>query len=175
GDNPHLWYGPEAVHAVAGAITTELKSLAPQAAAYFDNRAASWRAEMRPYDDEVARVRRLVGGSVAYVASEPVFDYMARSIGLVDETPRGYERAAANQVEPAPGDLHELERALRSGSIDVLIVNTQTASSISDQLRAAARSAGVPVVDVTESPPRGTSFVSWQVGELDALAKVLDR
>jgi len=41
-------------------------------------------------------------------------------------------------------------------------------------LHTAAENAGVPVVDVTESPPTaGGSFVSWQLAQLTQLSTAL--
>jgi zinc/manganese transport system substrate-binding protein len=46
--------------------------------------------------------------------------------------------------------------------------------AVPDQIRQAATSASVPVVDVTETvAPGSTSFVGWQVAQLTALAKAL--
>ena len=61
-----------------------------------------------------------------------------------------------------------------SRQIDVLIYNMQTEGSIPEQIRTAAAQAGVPVVDVTETvPPEQSSFVGWQVEQLDALGGAL--
>jgi zinc/manganese transport system substrate-binding protein len=81
-----------------------------------------------------------------------------------------------NDSDPAPGDVAALERALRDGTVDVLVVNTQTEGSLPRELVAAATRGGVPVVRITESPPPGTtSFVAWQTGQLDQLAAALGR
>jgi zinc/manganese transport system substrate-binding protein len=99
---------------------------------------------------------------------------MAATLGLEDVTPVGYRRAAGNESEPAPGDLTAFEAALADGAVDVLIYNAQTRGSIPDQLRAAAEDAGVPVVEVTESPPDDDgSFVTWQLAQLSALSDAL--
>jgi zinc/manganese transport system substrate-binding protein len=101
---------------------------------------------------------------------------MAAALGLVDATPEGYRRSVSNESEPSPGDLTEFERALRDGSIDVLIYNTQTSGSVPEQLRAAAEDAGVPVVDVSESPGDADgSFVAWQLAQLTELSDALGR
>ena len=56
----------------------------------------------------------------------------------------------------------------------MLVYNTQTTGTVPDQLRAAAERAGVPVVEVSESPPDAKgSFVAWQVDQLTALADAL--
>lgn len=170
GDNPHVWYGPDFVSAVADAVTTELEGLAPDASAYFEERSTAWHASMRPYYDEVAELGADVAGGVTYGATEPVFEYMAHAVGLIDETPRGYARAAANEVDPSPGDFHDFLTAIESSAIDLLVVNTQTSGAVPDQLRHAAESAGVPVIEVTEAPPKDATFESWQLEQLDALA-----
>ncbi len=175
GDNPHLWYGPDFVSAVADAVTAQLDALAPNAAGYFDDRSAAWHSAMRPYYDEVAALGADIAGDVTYGATEPVFDYMARAVGLVDATPKGYQRAASNEVDPAPGDLHEFLTAIDDGTVDLIVVNTQTSGAVPDQLRSAAESAGLPVVEVTEAPPTDTTFAAWQLGQFDALARAVQQ
>jgi len=174
GDNPHVWYGPEFVNEVADAVTAELEALLPGARAYFDEKSVAWHAKMRPYYDEVSHLRRDFTG-VTYGATEPVFDYMAQAIGLINDTPSGYERAAANEADPAPGDIHDFLTAIERSTIDLLVVNTQTSGALVDQLRHAAQSSGVPIVEVTEAPPNDASFESWQLAQLHALAAAIDR
>jgi zinc/manganese transport system substrate-binding protein len=173
GGDPHLWYEPEAVHAVAPALADALAEISPDAADHFQERAAAWQADLRPYLDAVLALASTSGGRT-YAATETVFDRMAAAIGLVDATPEGYRRTVSNESEPAPGDLAAFEAALSDGSVDVLIHNTQTSGSVPDQLRAAAENAGVPVVEVTESPSDGDgSFVAWQLAQLSALSDAL--
>jgi zinc/manganese transport system substrate-binding protein len=81
----------------------------------------------------------------------------------------------AHKSDPSPADLDAFRRALADRQINVLIYNTQTEGSVPQQIRSAAEAAGVPVVEVTETvPPGTTSFETWQVAQLDALAKALD-
>ncbi|NBP84093.1 MAG: hypothetical protein EBU54_02335 [Mycobacteriaceae bacterium] len=86
----------------------------------------------------------------------------------------GYQRAAAAEAEPSPGDVAAFHNALAANQIDVLVYNTQTEGSIPEQIRAVAEQSGVPVVEVTETvPPGEQSFVAWQDGQLTALAEAL--
>lgn len=175
GGNPHLWYSPDAVRQVAHAVTAELSKRSPRAADYFAEQATKAQADLAPYHDEIAKAKRAAAGR-SYLATEPVFDLMAAALGLTDRTPAGYQRAVSNKSDPAPEDLRAFQTALADGSVDVLIVNTQTAGNVPDQLRSAAVRAGVPVVEVTESPPPGVgSFVAWQVAQLKELSAALDR
>ncbi len=173
GADPHLWYQADVLPLVAAAVTEELSGLSPNATGYFEDRAAVWAEEFQPYLDAVESLRSEAEGRT-YVATETVFDRMATTLGLQDLTPEGYRRAAGNESEPAPGDLTAFETALADGSVEVFIYNSQTRGSIPDQLRASAEEAGVPVVEVTESPSDAEgSFVAWQVGQLTALRDAL--
>jgi zinc/manganese transport system substrate-binding protein len=173
GDNPHIWYGPEYVHEVADAVTAQLRELAPDSADYFDELLTAWRTAMAPYDAEIASITRVATGR-PYGATDGVFEYMARAVGLVDETPGGYRNAAANESDPGPGDVNDFQQALSAATVDVLIFNTQTEGAVPDQIRSEAERADVPVVDVTETvPPGANDFVSWQVSQLRRLATAL--
>jgi zinc/manganese transport system substrate-binding protein len=173
GADPHLWYEPQVVHAMGPAVADALTALSPDAADYVQARAAAWQSDLRRYTDAVVALSSTVAGRT-YAATETVFDRMAGAVGLVDATPEGYRRAVSNESEPAPGELAAFEAALAGGSVDVLIYNTQTSGKVPEQLRAAAEDAGVPVVEVTESPSDvGGSFVAWQLAQLSALSDAL--
>ena len=173
GTNPHLWYSPSYVRQVAAAITAALTAQAPDAATYFQARAAQWQAAMKPYDDLVARIRAGATGKT-YGATEGVADYLMQAVGLTDVTPEGWRTSTANDSDPSPGDLHAFDAALAARTMSVLVYNVQTEGAIPEQVGASAQAAGVPVVDVTESMPEGAiSFVSWQTAQLEALAAAL--
>ena len=109
-----------------------------------------------------------------YAATESVFDYMAAALGLVNRTPDGYRRAAANETDPSPADIEAFRTALAGHRVDVLIYNTQTQGAVQEKIRATAQQSGVPIVNITETLPAGqVSFESWQVGQLDRLAEAL--
>jgi len=173
GDDPHIWYDPAAVGAVAAAVTDELAELAPGATAYLDERATEWEATWQGYLDELDAARAVTDG-VPYAATETVFGATAAALGMDDRTPAGYVSASRNESDPAPGDLAAFEQLLRSGEVAVLVVNTQTEGSVPGQLRSVAEGAGIPVVEVTESVPSGADgFVAWQSAQLRALLAAL--
>jgi len=57
--------------------------------------------------------------------------------------------------------------------IRVLLYNSQAVSPITKRLRAAARSARIPVVPVAETLPAGQTFQQWQLGQARAIAAAL--
>ena len=173
GANPHLWYSPSAVVAVADAVTAELVKLAPEGRSYFTDQRAAFSVSLEPYDGLLTAIKAGAAGKT-YAATESVFDYTAEDVGLVNATPQGYQTASANESDPSPADLEAFRRALADRQINILIYNTQTEGSVPEQIRIAAEAADVPVVEVTETvPPGTTSFETWQVSQLTALAKAL--
>lgn len=173
GANPHLWYRPSAVTAVADAVTAELCKLDPQTRAYFTERRSAFTAALQNYTRLIDTIKAH-GAGKTYAATEGIFTYMAEALGLVNETPEGYRRAAASESDPPPADVQAFLDALAGHRIDVLIYNPQTEGSIPDQIRAAAEHANVPVVIATETVPQDqTTFAGWQDTQLTALAKAL--
>ncbi|MEP9414538.1 zinc ABC transporter substrate-binding protein [Gordonia sp. VNQ95] len=173
GANPHLWYSPTAVTKVADAVTEGLSKISPDAQAYFATQRSTFTDSLSEYNDLIAKIKAGASGKT-FAATEGVFDYMAQAVRLVDKTPAGFAAAAANESDPSPADLAAFIKTLSDRQVDVLIYNTQTEGSTPEQIRAAAESAGVPVVEVTETvPPGQNSFESWQVDQLTSLAKAL--
>jgi zinc/manganese transport system substrate-binding protein len=173
GVNPHAWYSPSAVDAVADAVTTQLDKLAPDASDYFQRQRSAFSESLKPYHQLIDSIKANASGKT-YAATEGVFDDMAAAVGLTNRTPEGYQASSANESDPSPADLDAFLGLLGDKSVDVLIYNVQTEGSVPEQIRGAAERAGVPVVEVTETvPPGTTSFQSWQTGQLSALAKAL--
>jgi zinc/manganese transport system substrate-binding protein len=171
--NPHVWYDPGTVNAVADAVTDELSKLAPDAADYFAQQRKGFADSLKPYTDEIGAIKAGASGKT-YASTESVFDYMATAVGLQNKTPAGYQAAASNETDPSPADLDAFLRLLSDKGVDVLIYNTQTEGSVPEQIRSAAENAGIPVVNVTETvAPDAKSFEAWQVDQLTALAKAL--
>jgi zinc/manganese transport system substrate-binding protein len=171
--NPHVWYQPSAVTAVADAVTARLTALAPDGGDYFAERRRAFADSLGEYDRLIASIKGAASGKT-YAATESVFDRMAAALGLQNRTPEGYQAAARNDSDPSPGDLDAFLGLLRAKGVDVLIYNTQTEGSVPEQIRSAAEAAGVPVVEVTETvAPGADSFEAWQVDQLKSLAKAL--
>ena len=53
--------------------------------------------------------------------------------------------------------------------------NTQTQTDVTKQIQDAANQASVPIIDVTETLPAGTDYLTWQRQTVDQLASQLDK
>ena len=171
GGNPHLWYDPRAVPALADAVAATLARLDPEGAADYDRRLAAYAASLTVLNDRIAAIRdRFAGTEVA--ASEPVFGLMADALGL-EMLGEDFQRAVMNETEPPARAIAEVEDDIRSGRARVLFYNRQVVDPLTERLLAVAKEADVPVVAVTESMPEGGTYVNWMLDQLDATDRAL--
>jgi zinc/manganese transport system substrate-binding protein len=174
GGNPHRWYSPTDVAKVADAITAGLKRLDGKDAAYFDRRRAAFdQVTLRQYHRLIAAIKASYTG-VPIGASESLVSPLAQSLGLHVLTPATFLQAVSEGTDPSPADKATVDTQIRRHEIAIYAYNAQNATpDVTAQVRA-ARSAGIPVVTLTETlSPTGVTFAQWQVTQLRALATAL--
>ena len=171
GDNPHLWYDPTTMPAVARAMADAFAKADPAHAGDYQARLATLLAALKPIDDKVDAIGKKFAGTPV-TASEPVFGYMASALGLAMRNDR-FQIAIMNDTEPAARDVAAFERDLKEHRVRVMFFNAQASDKIVQHLVALARDNKVPVVGVTELVPPGQSFQSWMLNELNETEKAL--
>jgi len=171
GDNPHLWYDPATMPAVAKSIANALAKIDPAHAADYQARLASFLTSLKPVDEKVAAIRKKYAGA-AVTASEPVFGYMATALGLKMRNEK-FQIAIMNDTEPSAHDVAAFERDLKEHKVRVMFYNKQASDKIVQHLVGLAHAANVPVVGVTETTPPGTTFQQWMLSELNETEKAL--
>jgi zinc/manganese transport system substrate-binding protein len=173
GDNPHLWYDPATMPAVAKSVAAALAKIDPAHAADYEARLAVFLASLKPVDAKVAAIRKKFAGTPV-TASEPVFGYMAAALGLKMRNEK-FQIAIMNDTEPSARDVAAFERDLKEHKVRVMFYNKQASDKIVQHLVDLARAANVPVVGVTETVPPGMTFQEWMLGELADTEKALGR
>jgi zinc/manganese transport system substrate-binding protein len=171
GDNPHLWYDPPTMPAVARALAAALSKMDPEHEAEYEEQLKIFLTSLHRLEQKIGEMRAKYAG-IPITATEPVFSYMADAIGLTVRNER-FQMAVMNDTEPAARDLAAFENDLRKRKVKVILYNKQVTSNLTDRLIDIARSANVPVVGITETEPADTSFVDWMLSELDELEKAL--
>ncbi len=173
GDNPHVWYDPDAVDRICQAITAALKELNPAGSEYFDARAKDYAGRLAPYHEAVARIRKRFAGTPVG-ATESIFVPMARATGLDLISPPGLMNAVAEDASPSVQDVALFQQQIQEKKIKVLVYNNQTNGNLTSQLREMAEKAGIPVVGVSETlAPVDATFEDWQISQLKALEDAL--
>ncbi|GGD57328.1 cation ABC transporter substrate-binding protein [Caballeronia grimmiae] len=171
GDNPHLWYDPPTMPAVAKAVSAYLSSADPAHKSGYDARLAAFLDSLKPVDARIAVMKSHFKG-VPVTATEPVFGYMADAIGFEMRNQR-FQAAEMNETEPSPADIAAFEKDLRERRVHVLIYNSQATGALTRRLLDVAKDAHVPSISVTETLPAGKTYQQWMQTQLDALAGAL--
>ena len=171
GDNPHLWYDPKTMQAVAGAMAEQFAVADPAGKAQFKKNADDFDASLKPLDAKIASMKAKYAG-VPVTASEPVFGLMAELIGL-DVHNKAFQMAVMNSTEPSPSDVAAFEDDLKNHKVKVMIYNAQADDQAVKRLVALAKESKIPIVGVSETEPAGKTYQAWMLGQLDALDKAL--
>lgn len=171
GDNPHLWYDPVTMPAVATALAEALAKADSAHALDYTARLKTTLAALERITQRVVQLKAKHAGT-AVTATEPVFGPMAEALRLTMRNQR-FQLAMMNDTEPSARDLAVFESDLKERKVKVLIYNSQVSEKLTERLRDIAYKAKVPVVGVTETMPANTSFQDWVLSELDALDKAL--
>jgi zinc/manganese transport system substrate-binding protein len=170
-DNPHLWYDPVTMPAVARALAAALAKADPTHAADYQARLAVFLGSLKPLNDKIAAIAKKYGGTPV-TASEPVFGTMAAALGLKMRNEK-FQLSIMNDTEPSARDVAAFERDLKEHKVRVMFYNKQATDKIVQHLVEIARAAKVPVVGVTETVPPGMSFQDWMASEIGDTEKAL--
>lgn len=173
GANPHLWYDPKNIMAVARDVAERLSLMEPAHKKEFTQNLEQFRVKMRPLESQIHAMRERFHGTPV-TATEPVFGYMAQRLGLSMRN-TGFQLAVMNNVEPGASEVAALEGDLRQRKVAALIYNRQVTDSTTSHFLALAKKADVPVVGVTETDPTGQDYVQWMQSQLDDLEKALEQ
>ncbi len=171
GDNPHVWYDPKAMPALANALADTFAALDPAGKAGYDARRDAFLASLAPIQAKVDQIRTAFAGTPV-TATEPVFGYMAEALGFKMQND-AFQTAIMNETEPSAAAVASMEDDIKNGRVKIVFYNSQVEDPLTQHLAETAKAAGVPVVGVTETQPQGQTFTQWILGELDATAKAL--
>ncbi|MFJ8467295.1 metal ABC transporter solute-binding protein, Zn/Mn family [Streptomyces swartbergensis] len=172
--NEHVWYDFPTVARLADRIAAALGKADPDGAATFTRNANAFKAELKPLEAKEAQIRTDNGGEPVAI-TEPVPLYMIEAGGLKNATPEEFSEAIEEGDDVSPRILRETLALFTDEKVEALVCNEQTSGPQTDKVEQAARTAGIPVVPVTETLPEGTDYIGWMAANVDALASALGR
>ncbi|MCX3290095.1 zinc ABC transporter substrate-binding protein [Streptomyces sp. NEAU-H22] len=170
--NEHVWYDFPTVAKVADRISTALAEADPGDAAAFEKNTTAFKAELKPLEAREAQIKKAHGGDGVAI-TEPVPLYMIEASGLVNRTPPEFSEAIEEGDDVSPRVLQESLALFSGKKVKALVYNEQTSGPQTEKAEAAAKAAGIPVVPVTETLPKGKDYFAWMTANLDALASAL--
>ena len=173
--NPHLWYSPKTMPAVAKVMASDLSELDPSHKAYFQAKLQAFDASLKPWFNAIATFKAQYPGTPV-ATTEPVADYLLTAMGMRNLTPFVFQADIMNGVDPAPQDISLEKGFFTRHAVKLFCYNQQVVDSLTTSIRQTAQSAGVPVVGVYETMPTpGYNYQSWMLAEVAAIRAAVVR
>ena len=174
GSNPHVFYDLGTVSLLAGAVADQLAAVDP-------THATDYRSNAEKFTDQVHGIEATQRGIAAEhvgsaaIATEDIAQYLETAVGLTDRTPEGFFKAVAADSDPGPADIAAVLDTVNSHGVQVVLFNPQTDTAVTRRIVDAASTAGIPVVEVRETLPAATDFLTWQRHTVEQLSAALQR
>ena len=172
GTNEHVWFSLPTTAAVAEQVATRLAELDPENADEYRANARSFGDALTPLEAQIDQIHDR--GHFAYAQTERIGAHLFDAAHLADKTPRGFLSSVEDDADPSAADLTAMLDLLDTRQVSFLAYNSQTETGVTSRVREAAEEAGVVVVDLTETLPDGTDYLTWITDIVGDLAAALD-
>jgi zinc/manganese transport system substrate-binding protein len=171
--NPHLWYDPKTMPAVADAVAADLSALMPAEAHVFEANAKKFKESLKPWYHAIAAFKAAFPNTPVAV-TEPVGDYMLQAAGTKILTPFSLQAAIMNGTDPSPQDVTIENHLFTEHKVKVFVYNQQVTDPLTESFLSLAKKNGIPIVGVYETMPTpGYDYQSWMLAEVKALRKAV--
>jgi zinc/manganese transport system substrate-binding protein len=173
--NPHLWYKPGIMAAVAKAVASDLAAIQPAHAAYFKKNATAFVASLNTWISAISTFKAKYPDTPV-ATTEPVADYLLQAIGASNLTPMAFQLDVMNGTDPSAQDVATVRSLFTQHRVKVFVYNQQVTDSLTQSFITLARASGIPVVGVYETMPTpGYDYQSWMIAEVRALSKAVQQ
>jgi len=173
GFNEHVWYSFHGMEHVAEEIAHQLSEIDADNAAAYEANLAAFVGEIEALEASAEALHTQTEG-LNVAITEPVPLYLLEAAGFTNATPEEFSEAIEEGTDVAPLVLQQTLALFTEGSVSLLAYNSQTAGAETEQVRAAAESNNVPVVEFTETLPDGADYISWMTDNLSAISAALN-
>lgn len=170
--NEHVFYDLATIEKLADRVAEVLSEVSPSDSSAFTTNADAFKSEITALRTQLADIAAARSGARVAV-TEPLPGYLIDEAGLVNATPEEFAEAIEEGDDPSAAAMADMLALFGSDPVDVLILNTQTQSAATDQVREAAADAVIPVVSMSETLT-SPDYVTWMDAQIKALADALD-
>ncbi len=171
-ENEHVWYSIDNATTIAQAITDDLKKLDSADAATFDSNLQTFKQSLQPIQQKIVAIKSKYAGTPVGL-TETIYLYQAAPLGLNVLTPFEFQKAMAEGNDPPADTVVTAENQINHHQIKVLIYNEQTITPSTTKLENDAMAQNIPIVPVTETMPRGKTYQTWMLDQLNTLEQAL--
>jgi len=171
--NPHLWYDPPTMPAVAAALVQALSRIQPAQADHFKANEQTFLTSLKPWQSAIASFKsQHSGASVA--TTEPVADYLLQAMGIKNLTPWNLQADIMNGTDPTPQDVSFQNGLFSQKDVKAFVYNHQVTDELTRSFMQTAEQSGIPIVGVYETMPSpGFTYQRWMLAETEALQNAI--
>ncbi|HLB33608.1 MAG: hypothetical protein A3F67_03180 [Verrucomicrobia bacterium RIFCSPHIGHO2_12_FULL_41_10] len=163
GDNPHLWYDPKTMPALATRLSNMLSK---------KTELLIFLQSMQPFLDKIVILKERYHG-ISVSATEPLFGLMASALDW-KMLNNGYQLAIMNGTEPSFKQIIDFQKSLTSKKIQLLFYNSQVMNPATAQLQKIAQQNGIPVLGIAETQPATSkNYQEWMIQQLSEVERAL--
>ncbi|GAK30846.1 ABC transporter ATP-binding protein [Weissella oryzae SG25] len=171
GQNEHLWYKLETPSKLVNELSDELTELKPAKKEYFKKNAQNYLTSLKPLTDLQNEAKTALKDK-KYLATEPVYDNTLQALGA-ESLSMSFEQAVDEGDDPTAKDITDWHNDIDNGSVQFVINNPQNTSTLAKQAVQYAKEHKVPVINVTETKPKGQNYKDWQIDQLKQVLKAV--
>lgn len=170
GDNEHIWYDPRTMPKLANALASKFAKEKPAKKATFKANAKKYIASLNSLNALITKLKQNVHGQKVDV-SEPVFGYALNYLGYKVNN-RHFAQATEEGTDYSAKDIHAIETDIKEKKIAFFVNNSQASSKTIDSFIKLAKENKVPVLNVTETLPKGKNYRTWMTDQYRQLEKI---
>ena len=173
GANEHIWYNIQAMKSLTTKLASYFGNQDPKNAQYYQDNAKKYIKDLNQLTSLQKQIATKAKGQKVAV-SEPVFDYALESMNYKVAN-RHFAKATEEENDPSYSDIKHLQDLIKQKKIAFFVLNTQSDSKVIDNILALCKQAQIPVVKVTETKPKGQSYVQWMTKEFKQIQTIQTR
>lgn len=175
GANPHFWYSPYYVNDTVNAMYKDLCSIDPTNTAHYTQQYAELNASLAVYNGRIDEIKQEFGGTKVG-STESIFVYLANATGLDLVSPPAFMQAVSEGNDPPAQSIVQFDQLIQSGTVKVLVYNSQTVTPLTQSIEALAKQQNIPIVPITETvQPPIAPFQDWMNSQLITLQNALNQ
>ncbi len=164
--NEHVWYSVPTMIKLVDEVSETLSEKSPEHKDEFEKNADDLRGKLEDLNTKITDAKSQNEGKKA-AATEPVPLWLFEDMGLEPATPPEFLSAIEEGNDAPPLVFKKAQGQLKNKEVVILGYNTQATNEQAEALKKAAEDAGIPVVDMAETMPKGSSYVDWISGYVD--------
>lgn len=170
--NEHVWYSVPTMIKLVDEVAATMSEKSPEHKDEFEKNADDLRGNLEDLNTKITDAKSQNEGKKA-AATEPVPLWLFEDMGLEPATPPEFLSAIEEGNDAPPLVFKKAQDQLKNKEVVILGYNTQATNEQAESLKKAAEEAGIPVVDMAETMPKGSNYADWMSGYVDEVNSAL--